>query len=117
VRKHTRHAGYTLIEIVVALLVLTIGELALAATSAIVGRDLRVNSVRERAARIAASRLEILVADCHGATSGHETLQQIESNWSVGTDSSRVSIVESVAYNTPGGWRTDTYRATLPCPE
>ena len=53
-------SGYTLIEIVVALLLFTVGGLALVATSAVIGRELNANATRERAGRIAATRLEIL---------------------------------------------------------
>ena len=109
-------AGYTLIEVVVALLLFTVGGLALVATSAVIGRELSANALREHAGRIAGTRLEILGAACHGATGGSETLGRIESSWSVGhPDSDRVSLLESITYPTRRGDRTDTYRATLRC--
>lgn len=108
--------GYTLIEVVVALLLFTVGGLALVATSAVVGRDLDANATRERAGRIAATRLEILGAACRGAAAGREITGRIESEWSVGfPDSSRVSLLESVTYPTRRGRRTDVYRVTLAC--
>jgi type II secretory pathway component PulJ len=109
--------GYTLVEIVVAIYLFSVGGLALVATSAIVGRELNVNGTRERAGRIAATRLEILRAVCHGATSGRERLGRIESEWSVGrADSSHLSVTEAVTYQGRQGTRTDVYRGTLPCP-
>jgi prepilin-type N-terminal cleavage/methylation domain-containing protein len=109
--------GYTLIEMIVALLLFTIGGLALVATSALVGRQMNTNAVRERAGRIAASRLEILGAECRGVTSGHETFQQIESEWSIAAfDSARVSVVESVTYPAAEGRRTELFRSVLACP-
>jgi hypothetical protein len=109
--------GYTLIELVVALFLFTAGALAFVATSAIVGRELAANAIRERAGRISANRLEILRAACRDATGGRETFGQIESVWSVGhPDSSRVSVLESITYPTPRGGRTDIYSVTLPCP-
>jgi type II secretory pathway component PulJ len=114
--REARIAGYTLIETIVALLLLTIGGLALVSTSALIGRAMNTNAVRERAGRVAASRLEILGAACRVATGGRETLQQIESEWSVAPfDSARLSVVESVSYPTPRGGRTDMYRVVLPC--
>ena len=113
--KHLR-VGYTLIELVVALLVFTVGGLGLVATSAVIGRELRANAIRERAGRTAATRLEILAAACRGAAGGRETIGGIESEWSVGfPDSARVSLRESVTYQTRRGARTDVYQATLPC--
>lgn len=108
--------GYTLVEIVVALLVFTVGGLALAASSAVVARGMAANAIRELAGRIASSRIEVLKSQCPTATSGSETVQQIESQWSVvGRDSSRISVVESVSYRSAGSWRTDIYRAELAC--
>ena len=112
-----RQAGYTLIELVVALLVFTVGGLGLVATSAVIGRELTANAIRERAGRIAATRLEILAAGCRGATPGAETIGSIRSEWTVGSaDSSHVTLLESVSYQTPRGGRTDVYRAMLWCP-
>jgi Tfp pilus assembly protein PilV len=108
--------GYTLIEIVVAIFLFSVGGLALVATSAAVGRELTVNAARERAGRIAATRLEMLRAGCRSAISGHEAFGRIESNWSVGgSDSSHLSVMESITYPTRQGPRTDVYRGTLWC--
>ena len=108
--------GYTLIEIVVAIFLFSVGGLALVATSATVGRELAVNAARERAGRIAATRLELLRAGCHSAISGHEAFGRIESQWSVdGSDSSHLSVVESITYPTREGARTDVYRGTMWC--
>ncbi len=108
--------GYTLIEIVVAIFLFSVGGLALVATSAIVGRELTVNAARERAGRIAATRLEMLRAGCRSATSGREAFGPIESRWSVsGSDSSRLTVMESITYPARQGARTDVYRGTLAC--
>jgi type II secretory pathway component PulJ len=109
--------GYTLIEVVVALLLFTVGALALVATSAVIGRELNANAIRERAGRMAESRLEMLGAGCRAAMQGREARGGIESEWSVDfPDSSHVSLLESVVYPTRRGSRTDSYRVTVPCP-
>jgi prepilin-type N-terminal cleavage/methylation domain-containing protein len=113
--RHIR-SGYTLIELVIALFLFTVGALGLVATSAVIGRELIVNSNRERAGRMAATRLEMLAAECRSAIGGRETIDGIESVWVVASaDSSRVSLLESVRYPMRHGDRTDVYRATLPC--
>ncbi len=112
-----RAAGYTLIETIVALVLFTTGGLALVSTSALVGREMNTNAVRERAGRMAASRLEIIGADCRSAASGRETFQQVESAWSVAfLDSARLSVVETVSYPMLDGHRVDQFRAVLSCP-
>jgi type II secretory pathway component PulJ len=112
-----RIPGYTLIEIVVALFLFTIGGLALVTTSALVGREMSTNAARERAARMAASRLEIVGAGCRRATSGRETFQQVESEWSVTLlDSARLRVLETVNYPSLEGRRSEQFLAVLPCP-
>lgn len=115
--RNSLRVGYTLIEIVVAIFLFSVGGLALVATSAVVGRELSVNASRERAGRIAATRLETLRAGCRNAVSGHERLGRIESEWSVArSDSSHLSVTESITYPAHQGAHTDVYRGAVPCP-
>ena len=108
--------GYTLIEIIIALLLFTIGGLALVSTSALIARATQADGIRERAGRIAASRLEVLGIECQRAASGRETLQQIQSEWAVTLlDSARIRVVEAVSYPTPEGRRTLRFDSILPC--
>jgi Tfp pilus assembly protein PilV len=110
-------AGYALIEVIVALLIFTVGALALAASSAVVAQSMAMNTLRESAGRVASSRIEVIRSQCGIAVSGHETVRQIQSSWAVArADSSRVGVTESVSYLTSRGSRTDTYRATIWCP-
>jgi Tfp pilus assembly protein PilV len=109
-------AGHTLIEVIVALLVFTVGALSLAASSAVVARAMATNALRERGGRIASSRIAVIKSQCSVAASGRETVEQIESVWSVARpDPSRVSVTESVSYMSPRGAWTETYRTTVWC--
>ncbi|HJP86929.1 MAG TPA: prepilin-type N-terminal cleavage/methylation domain-containing protein [Gemmatimonadaceae bacterium] len=56
--------GYTLLETVVAIFVFCIGGLALASTSAVIGRRLNANASQERAARDDANSREIAMSQC-----------------------------------------------------
>ena len=108
--------GYTLIEVIVALLLFATGGLALASTSAVMGRALNVDAVRERAARIAGRQIEILAAECRHAVSGRESSAQIDSDWSVTRPgANRIDVTESVTYSSSKGRRTDSFRAALHC--
>lgn len=112
-----RSPGYTLIEVIVALLVFTVGALALAASSGIIAQAMATNALRERAGRVAVSRIALIKSQCHVAGSGSEKAQQMESTWSVArADRSRVSVTESVSYVSPRGPRTQSYRTTIWCP-
>jgi prepilin-type N-terminal cleavage/methylation domain-containing protein len=111
-----RIAGYTLIEVIVALLVFTVGALALAASSAMVARAMAMNSQRERGGRVAASRIALLKSQCGTAVSGSERLREIESAWSVArSDRGRLGITETVSYASLRGPRSQTYRTTIWC--
>ena len=109
--------GYTLVELIVALLVFAVGGLALASTSAVLGRALNYDAVRERAARVAATQIERLAAGCGGAPNGRQDLPRIHSEWTVSRPGpGSVEISESVSYQTGRGLRTDFYRAVVGCP-
>lgn len=115
-RKGERVAGYTLVEIIVALLVFTIGALALAASSAIVAGAMANNAARELAARTAVSRIETIASQCATATSGHETIRQIESEWVTTTGPTTTDVTEAVGCPALGRSCTTKYRATIWCP-
>jgi Tfp pilus assembly protein PilV len=108
--------GYTLIEIIIALLLFTVGGLALVSTSALIARATNADGIREQAGRIAASRLEILGVECQRAVSGSETSRQIHSEWAVTRlDSARIRVVETVTYPTTEGWLTLRFDSIQPC--
>ena len=108
--------GYTLIEIVVALVVFTTGALGLAAGSAVVAREMSTNGVRAEAGRLAASRQEIVGSRCRAAKSGSETRGPITSVWSISRIGSfRVNLAGTVSYTGPGGMRAESYSAKIRC--
>jgi len=112
----TSNTGYTLIETVVAIFVFSVGVLALAASSAAIGRALVTNSRHELAARIAANSLEQIRAGCSVARSGSEWHADIHSVWTVNRDRARmVTAVESVSYSAGRRLLTDSYTSLIVC--
>ena len=108
--------GYTLVEVIIALVVFTTGALALAAGSAVVAREMHSTGVRAEAGRIAASRLEIVRSTCLAAQSGSETRGSITSEWTVAPlDSASVRLTGTVSYLGPRGLRTDAYSTIVAC--
>ena len=108
--------GYALVEIIVALLVFTVGALALVASSGVLTRAMANNAMRESAARIAMSRIEAIVSQCATAPSGRETIQQIESAWVISGASSTKDVAESVSCLASRRSCTASYHATIWCP-
>jgi len=108
--------GYTLVEIIVALLIFVTGALGLAAGSAVVVREMHASGLRADAGRLVASRLEIVRSACPTAGSGSETRGSITSQWTVVPfDSTVVRVSGSVTYLAPRGRRTEAYAATVAC--
>jgi Tfp pilus assembly protein PilV len=113
-----RH-GFTLIETLVALILLEIGMLALLATSATAARDLAIAHRAVRAQSLARNRLELLWAGaCAQPSTGHAVGYHgfIES-WSVEAAGSQRAISAAVSFALPGGKsRVVTLRAATVCP-
>ena len=108
--------GYTLIEVIVAILVFTVGGLALAAGSAVVGRAMSANARRENATRLATSRLEQIRASCNSAASGADSAGGAVLRWNIVREPSSVTVMETVGYSTASGTHTETLRASFACP-
>ena len=77
-----RH-GFTLAELIVALVLLTVGLLALASTSAFLTYEIAANGRAERAAAIGQSRLEILRTGICADAQGRESVHGLSVAWSV----------------------------------
>ena len=109
--------GFTLVEIIVALVVFTTGALGLAAGSAIVAREIGTNGLRSDAARLARSRQEIVHSACRTAGSGTEARGPLLSTWTISlVESTTVTLAGSVSYASSRGARTEPYAMTIPCP-
>ena len=118
--KRTMHqraaAGFTLVELLVAMMVFAIGVLGLAATAASVTRLMGGATRQTIAANIAQSRLEKLRASpCGTLTNGADTTRGVVSAWTVQPVTRGVNVTETVIFPTQGGNRTRTYKTTLPC--
>jgi len=114
--RRTARRGYTLVEVIIALMVFTTGALALAAGSAVVVREMHASRVRAEAGRLIASRLEIVQSTCPLASSGGETQGSVRSEWTVvPLDSNNVRVAGNVSYVLPRGPRAETYSTIVAC--
>jgi prepilin-type N-terminal cleavage/methylation domain-containing protein len=108
--------GFTLVEIIVALVVFTTGALGLAAGSAIVAREIATNGLRSDAVRLAGSRQEIVQSACRSAQSGTEARGPLISAWTVSrAESTTIRLTGSVSYSTSRGARARPYALTIEC--
>ena len=76
--------GFTLVELIVSLVVLSTGILALVATAALLTRQAGDAAAREHAIALADARFErIAAAGCSSATAGAATSGAVRETWSV----------------------------------
>jgi len=119
-----RCRGFTLLEVLVALVLLSIGILGVSMSAALVSRMVGDGSRLTLAATIATARLEQLRAiPCASATSGTAITRGIEARWSVtamGAAPSALEVELSVTYPLrtrlgTGPPRTQLFRGAIHC--
>jgi len=117
----TRHLvamrpAFTLVELLVAIAVFTIGVLALAATAGLVAAHVGDGARLTGSAHLARSILDSLGTDnCGTIEAGAITREGITAEWSVTRDTSAAHIELSVASSLRRGTRRDVYRLLVPC--
>ena len=110
-----RRGGATLVELIVAMVLLTIGVGALASTSAYVLHEISTSRRAERAAILARSRLdELRLGPCTSA-SGTRTHGELTERWSVtGADHGAHATV-TISYRDRERAREQRYDGGFPC--
>ena len=107
--------AFTIIELLVAIVVLTVGVLALAATGLVasqVGEGGQLTST----AHLARSILDSLTATpCASLTSSSVARDRTTLRWTVARDSAAARVDLSVGSALRRGARRDAYRALVPC--
>jgi len=114
--KRCYRAGVTLIEVVVAMVVLTTGLLALAGSAAVTIRRMAETSRGVSAASVGRSRAESSFAlPCVALGSGSETVFGVRSEWSVTRSSAAADITQRITYSTRRGDHADDFMTAVPC--
>jgi prepilin-type N-terminal cleavage/methylation domain-containing protein len=109
-------SGFTLVELLVAIMVLTIGLLALAATAGIVASYVGDGGRLTGAAHAARTVLDSLAArGCASLTSGSSSRGTIVVTWTVVADTATATVDLAVGSALRRGRRSDTYQAVVPC--
>ena len=108
--------GFTIVELLVAIVVLTIGVLALAATAGLVAAHVGDGGRLTTSAHAARSALDSLGGlACGRLTGGSSVRGGITVRWAVARDSLAAEISATAGSELRRRSRTDTYRATVPC--
>lgn len=110
-----------MIELMVALAIVSVGVFGLAGGATLVTRLLGGGTVQQRASVVANAHLEQFRSlSCASVAAGTDTVRSIVSTWTtsdITVSSARrgMSINLTVQYPTTKGMRTQTYRTILPC--
>ena len=110
-----QRAGLTLIEVIVAILLFSVGALGMAAASAAITRQMTLSLLRSRAAAIARTRdEEAHSVDCSAVVAGSETQQGVASRWVV-SRGSVLSIDQEIERRGVTDQKTDHFLSAAPC--
>jgi type II secretion system protein I len=109
-------AGFTLIELMVALTIFTVGLLAMASTTSVIMQLLAGSEARAVAAGVAESRFErIFATACANRTSGTATTRGIPEAWTRTVLARADDVTVTVTFLSGHRPRTETFRSYLPC--
>ncbi len=108
-------AGLTLVEIIVACTVLTVGLLALLHTAALTSRMINEAALATEVSAVAREHLEALLDNGCGSTSGGDkTIDRLRVSWTA-TSGATEWIAVRVRAPTPQGTRVDSFSTALAC--
>ena len=120
-RARADRRGFTLIEVIAAIILLTIGLLAVAGLGVVAAKTTRRGSTQTLAAAIAQSRFDSLSSlPCYtlaasGATSGTSTTRGVVERWRVIDGRNVKRLTDSLTV--PGRTNTLVYQSVIPCRE
>ena len=112
--------GFTLVEVMVAIVILSIGILGLAATAGVVVRQMTGAVHQSVASTVAYSRMEkIRTSNCVAMkdSSGTATTRNVKEKWViVGTPNSHALLVyDTITYSVRGKTKVQAYHSEFPC--
>ena len=110
-------AGFTLIELMVAVMVFTVGVLAMMGSSALVMTMIGGSQRRTVATTVAEARLERLRAQsCAAHTNGSAVTRGVNENWEIIPLVRADDVTVRVTFPSSGGRVTSqTFRTYMPC--
>jgi prepilin-type N-terminal cleavage/methylation domain-containing protein len=117
-RRLQARAGFTIVEMVVAIMVFTVGVMGLAGTAAYVARQMNGGMQQTLAATIAQSRIDSIAGTgCRAVASGTATKQGISERWTIDRPANFnvLRVTEQVTWTSAGRTRSQLYTASFPC--
>lgn len=114
--------GFTIVEAIVAIVMLAAGVLALVSSSAVVLREMTTGSQNAVAAAVASQRLELLRSYdlCTSIVSGTDTTRGMAEQWTVASvvasgGQPSQAVTYTISYQAGRGVRTQRFVTNIPC--
>ena len=116
-RPSGKRAGFTLVELLVAMMIFAVGMLGLAATAGSVTKMMGGAKRQTIAATVAQSRLEkIRSSPCTTLLSGSDTVRGVVSAWTITAAARSVTVNETVTWRAARNTtKSKVYQTTLSC--
>lgn len=116
-------SGFTVVEVLVAVMVLAVGVMALTASSAMVTRMIGRGKLDTRAAQIATQRVESLRLVAYSTTphctalanGGPVTADHVTTSWTTAVSGTGRNVTVSVTYASPAGAKTQSLTTYIEC--
>jgi len=108
--------GFTIVELLVAVVIFSVGLLALAGTASVILTTLTSTQSRTIAAGVAESRFErIRATACPARASGSTRTRGITESWTLDRLARADDVTVAVTFLSNHQSRTETFRSFLPC--
>jgi prepilin-type N-terminal cleavage/methylation domain-containing protein len=109
--------GFSLVEVIAAMVILTIGVVGLAASTAAITRLTGQGGLTANSAAVAASRFDVLRATpCASLAGGTATTGKFSETWTVTTPSTYArNVIDNVTYTASRRTRTSVFSTILSC--
>jgi len=114
----TDQRGFTIVEVIIAIIILSVGLLALASSAAVATRMIAQGQRYSEASAMASERFELLRSvPCDSLANGSATADQFTVAWRVTATASGRAMLADVAVTSPTGRsnRTDSFRTVILC--
>jgi type IV pilus assembly protein PilV len=114
--KRGTRRGFTLVELIAAIIILVVGVLGLASTAAVVMRQINGSQMQTRAAIMAQSRLERMRSvNCAALAGGTASANGITERWVFGLTNRAAWMIVTVTWVERGANRSVTFTSQRPC--
>lgn len=114
--KRISPTGFTLIEVVVAILLLSLGALALAGSAVVMARRMGESARATTAVSVGRTRAELSFATpCEALAAGSERARGAFSEWSIAAGTVSADITQRITHPATRGDHFDDFLTAAPC--